>query len=500
VQLGLILLFVFVNLTLHINRVPLFQEEPRAAIIAQEMLFTGEYLVPTFLQEPSHDVKPPLQNWLIAAISMKSGIVSNFNARIFTIVAFLLLGVLVYALLERINADVAFAASAIVLTNFLMLCENGNKGEPDMLLTVFTFLGYFFYIKNPVAIRYIAVSSVFTGLGILAKGIPMAYLYPGLLIHSLLAGQDRWKRVGFLTCHALLSLILPAIWLLAYSVRGDIFSLFGGFSSGVMGKTGGSFWMHITAQPLRLLAVFLPWSLVLAFAFKRSETKESVYRSSLWMAVCTFVLLLVLVHGSRDRYFMPAFPFLAIAAAHHVDLEKRLSPKISRLGLLGLSILCIGLGIYCLIEGYYISAVAFLIAGITSLGISRKEFTIFGFAVTLGLFISVVYENGFYFSKTQTSHIPDKVAGDLVKHMERGVPIVISVVGNRVAMSLERVSRQPVYSRPMAAFDKYYLVTRSERLDPQCEEVSQTTFWQRRLPPKKTRTLFLRFCSASRQK
>ena len=79
-RVGLVGLFVAANLLCYAGRMPLFHEEPRCAIIAQEMLLTGDYVVPKVYQTP-YLKKPPMQNWLIALVSLPAGRVTELTAR-----------------------------------------------------------------------------------------------------------------------------------------------------------------------------------------------------------------------------------------------------------------------------------------------------------------------------------------------------------------------------------------------------------------------------------
>jgi len=57
--------FLALTLTLYIDRMRWTHEEPRRALVAQEMLLTKHYLYSTVYQAP-YFKKPPLHNWVIA--------------------------------------------------------------------------------------------------------------------------------------------------------------------------------------------------------------------------------------------------------------------------------------------------------------------------------------------------------------------------------------------------------------------------------------------------
>lgn len=259
-QVILISVFIFVNLILYIHRVPLFHEEPRRAIIAQEMIGTGDYIIPKVYQEFYHKT-PPLHNWLIAIISLREGMVSNFSARIVSVVSLILVGITVYFLLLRISIDIAFIAFVLSMTNYSMLYEYGNKAEPEILQVLFTLLAYFFYMKNPSDRRYVVTSSICMGLGILIKGMSPLFFYPGLILHALLNPQIRIKRLKSLLFHLLLSLVLPLIWMVLYYLRTDSHDFINGFLLEIGGRAEGNFkkfFSYVPIYPWKVFAALLP--------------------------------------------------------------------------------------------------------------------------------------------------------------------------------------------------------------------------------------------------
>lgn len=475
----LISVFIFVNLILHINRVPLFHEEPRRAIIAQEMILTGDYILPKVYQEFYHK-KPPLHNWLIAAVSIRDGIVSNFNARIVSVVSLLLVGITVYLLLLRISVDMAFVAFIISVTNYSMLYEYGNKAEPEILQVLFTWLAYFFYIKNPADIRYITISSVCMGLGILTKGVSPLFFYPGLVLHALLNPEIRIKRLKSLFFHLVLSSVLPLTWVVWYYFRTDSHSFINGFLFEVGGRAKGNFrkfFSYLLIYPWEVLAALLPWSLVLFFTFKKEKVKDEVYESSFLIFASSFLIFMITA-GSRSRHLMPAFPFFAIVSAFHISPHKPLNQTFSRLSLWVFSGVCLSAGIYFLRGSFYVNGVVFFLLAVISGLISRKQYLILDYILILSLLYLVAYENGIYFHKIKTRPDYKDTAGFLVKDLDKSKPIVIdtNVVHMRLALDIERTIRKPVYSRRSANFDDYYLIAGPQSLNPSCRELSRVNY------------------------
>ncbi|MCA1933688.1 MAG: hypothetical protein LDL13_08930, partial [Calditerrivibrio sp.] len=75
------LIIVLVDLLFISSNVHLHHEEPRRAIIAQEMILTGDYIVPRVYGE-IYNKKPPLQNWLISVFAYRDKFVEDIDARL----------------------------------------------------------------------------------------------------------------------------------------------------------------------------------------------------------------------------------------------------------------------------------------------------------------------------------------------------------------------------------------------------------------------------------
>jgi len=397
-----ILLFIFINLTSYANKMPLFHEEPRRVIVAQEMILTGDYIVPKVYQKPYYK-KPPFHNWIIALFSLPQGKVTDYSARLVSVLAFLSLGILVYLLLAKMNKNVALTAFLIIMTNYLLMCEYGNKAEPDMLLTTLTFLSYFFYIRNPTQLSSIFISSLFMGAGILTKGVSPVFFYPAMLIYILWKSPRPAQRIKYLVIHLFLSLILPIGWVILYSLHGNLNLLLNIFNSEVKLRTQWSifnFLKHLIYYPIKIWIVLLPWSLVLFISFRKNVQKNEILETSFIIFIFSLIIFSFLPE-SRDRYLMPAFPFFAIFAAHHIDENMTVSLKISKFIFKSFILTFLGGSIFFFYKGFYIQIALFIIASLIIFFFQKKEFRVITFSVIISLTFLIAYEHGLYFYRSQ---------------------------------------------------------------------------------------------------
>src|SRR5260221_9094328 len=116
-ELALLLLFVLGAYFTRMTDLSMRGEESRRGLIAREMLTTGDWIVPRCQGVPLFS-RPPLQNWLIAGVSLVRGDVDKVALRLPSDCAILLTVILIYAyartFLTRMGAFIAGAAYASI--------------------------------------------------------------------------------------------------------------------------------------------------------------------------------------------------------------------------------------------------------------------------------------------------------------------------------------------------------------------------------------------------
>lgn len=107
--------------------------EPREALVAQAMIAEGNWTLPT-TNGTDIAYKPPLFHWTAAAVSVLTGEVDEYTARVPSALALTLMvlaGFMFYA--KRKDPETAFLAAFITLTNF-EVHRAGVACRVDMLL------------------------------------------------------------------------------------------------------------------------------------------------------------------------------------------------------------------------------------------------------------------------------------------------------------------------------------------------------------------------------
>jgi len=110
-------------------------EESRWARVAQEMIDTGDWIVPRQQVKPFPD-RPPLNSWAMILASKVTGGVNLAAVRLPTVLATLLTTLLVYLYSRNFLSRLGAFAAAACYTTMAQVLQLGRMGESDGLLTL----------------------------------------------------------------------------------------------------------------------------------------------------------------------------------------------------------------------------------------------------------------------------------------------------------------------------------------------------------------------------
>ena len=315
-------LLLFPALLIHLGLVVFIDDEGIRSLVAQEMLWTGNWLVPT-MHADIYLNKPPLWNWILAASFTLHGEASEWAARLPTVVSLLAFAGTTYLFsrphfgryLAAVHAltvvtcgrmlfwdsmlaliDVCF--SWLVYTQIMLLYHFGRRGRWweafgwTYLLTVATFL---------------------------LKGLP-AVVFQGLSVFAILGWTREWKQlwrpahlVTGLGCLALLALYYVP-YAGAVDLRLVAERLFSESSKRTAVAQG--LWEtvgHVVAFPFEMSYHFLPWTLFLVYLLRRGSW--ALLRTNDFAAFCLVAFLwnlpvYWLSPNVYPRYLLMLFPLL----------------------------------------------------------------------------------------------------------------------------------------------------------------------------------------------
>jgi len=313
-------------------RDPAKWEEPRRALISIEMITSGDYVVPRLLGEPYLN-KPPLFNWLGAAISGYR--IDRVGPPAFRIVSLSAL-VVVCLLLWRLGISGAWPRPdplpGLLFATMGIVVQYGRAGEIDMLLCALTTSALacfeFGRRRRSVVLQWI-VPQIFVGLGVLTKLVAPLVFYPAVLVTAWRRRRDcPFSPTAFIAGLALMSAIVGA-WLFFYSQRqplGPLVARWGyeaahRFRNADPGDGLSTVLIHVLVYPFVVVGKTLPWSLWLSVFLWREPRRrlaEALRDPFLYLAAAVSVTVFLgpafAVEG-RGRYLMPALPFVSLGAA-----------------------------------------------------------------------------------------------------------------------------------------------------------------------------------------
>ncbi len=180
-------------------------DEPRFAVIARDMVFTGEWLFPRVGGDLYQD-KPPLFFWMLAASYSLIGSVKAW----FLVPAFLAAGgvlLTIYDLGRRLVSRQAGLAAALLVLCTLQFTVAMRGAQIDPVLCAFTTLAVYGLCRHLLlgpSWRWYVIAGFACGLGVITKGVgflPLLMLVPFFLLRhfrwqglaAIDAGRGGWR-------------------------------------------------------------------------------------------------------------------------------------------------------------------------------------------------------------------------------------------------------------------------------------------------------------------
>lgn len=377
-----------------LGHVELRGEEPRRAVVALEMLESGEYVVPHMSGHTYYN-KPPLFNWAVAGSLAIFGGTEAWMVRLPSLVAFWLIGLLTFLACDRwLDRRSAVWAALFYLTGGeLLFYGTVMTGELDLFYSLIVFLqalAIFAFMQRRAWAALFVASYALAGVGFLTKGLP-SVAFQGLTIVASLIAFGHTRRL-FDPRHALGLATFGVIvggyfWLYAQQepVRPFLVSLFQEASqrTGLESKFGELVEGTINF-PVVVLKLLLPWSLLIAWLFRKDAWPR------LWanpwtkfcLVFCAVNMPLYWFSGElRNRYIYAFFPFVLIPIAHILALDFDLRPRMrawtGRIAQVVLLALVAGALVIPFVEpfrtfdGVLLTGIVWAVAGVTILVLHR---------------------------------------------------------------------------------------------------------------------------------
>lgn len=307
---------------------PLDKEEPRRSLISRTMLDTGDYLVPTLLDQP-YTAKPPFFNWLVAATSLpNSKEITEFTARLPSVLTLALLtATMVIGMRTFLSIrGQMFLGVALLLSPELM--RKAMLAEIELTFTLLVTLSiwtwYWNYHRQRSGLGLWLVPFFFTTLAFFTKGPPALLFFYLSTVPFLILEKN--LRALFSLGHAIglaFMVLIVGSWIFILLDSVGIDTLRQTLEREMLAR--GTFrstnevLQHILVYPIELGVAMLPFSLLLCLLVLRSAREALIQRfGSLYIFSLLAILVNLPVYLSRDaavRYFLPMFPTALVIAA-----------------------------------------------------------------------------------------------------------------------------------------------------------------------------------------
>jgi 4-amino-4-deoxy-L-arabinose transferase-like glycosyltransferase len=330
-------------------------DEAIRSLVAQEMLWSGNYISPE-MHGDAYLNKPPLWNWILSISFWMHGGASEWAARLPTVIGLIGFAATTYFFskkhfpryLAAIHAltvitcgrmlfwdsmlaliDVTF--SWVIYAQIMLLYEHGRKGEWW---------------------KAFAWSYGLTAVAFMLKGLP-AIVFQGLTVFAILGWTKSWKKF-FSPAHILSGLACVGalgLYYWQYSHFVDLSKVAERIfvESGKRTAVAHGWWeslKHIVAFPFEMSYHFMPWTLLLVYLFQRGSWRLLKTNDFAAFALVAFLVNIPIYWLSPNvypRYLLMLFPLL-FASLLFLHSQHKVERSRSFLGLryvlLGLMALC----------------------------------------------------------------------------------------------------------------------------------------------------------------
>lgn len=331
------LVAVVVGLAVNLGDRPMSAHEIFAAQTAREMVWSGDWVSPTYNGQ-SRLKKPPMMYWAQAGASKVVGAdppVPRWVARLPSALAAGALAGMTVLLGARVFGREVGVTAGLMACGTFALAVYGSNARPDMLYGALCALATLGWVSASLRApgeagqgRDALVGWIGAGLATLAKGPHLpALLLLGLIVHLLIARRGREiVRVVRPLAGLCVFLLISLPWIVAVLIRHpDAPALW--WSELIAGRVDAeSTELSAWLDPYYLYAIpgfLLPWSVFLPFGlcapFVRGRSDLARGRVLFWMGV-TVVVVMSLPNHRRDYYMLPIVaPTMAVIAAGASD-------------------------------------------------------------------------------------------------------------------------------------------------------------------------------------
>lgn len=310
---------------------PLHADEPTRALVALEMMISGNYVEPTINGIPYLN-KPPLYNWILAGVYTLSGSVNELWTRIPAVISLLLFGFTIYRVLKnRLGPRIAMITTLAFLTCGRILFYDSMLGLIDILYGWITFVmitSIYIYERKDKKVGLFLIAWGLTGIGFMMKGLPsLVFLLFTLGTWLIATGKWRWLFSWPSLAGTGLFLLMTGTYYYVLSREAGLKQYFITLWEQSVQRTpvshgAGSTLLHLFIFPFEQIYHLFPWGLLMIALIRKSLIRDIRQHRILVFASLVFLVNLLVYWISPDtrpRYLFPLYPLLLAVMFWNID-------------------------------------------------------------------------------------------------------------------------------------------------------------------------------------
>jgi 4-amino-4-deoxy-L-arabinose transferase-like glycosyltransferase len=318
-------------------------DEPTRAVVALEMIVSGNYITPTINGDFYYN-KPPLYNWIIIAYYKLAGNYSEFTLRLPVVVGLLLFGLTIFLFVRRhLGNKQGFIVAILFITSGRILFWDSFLGLIDITFSWLVYLSFMLIYHFREKKQYLAlflVSYFLTGITFLMKGLP-SLVFQGITLLAFFSYNREFRKL-FSWKHfagiGLFLLIVGAYYYAYFQVHPFDLKIFKTLFSESEKRTiinygWYRFTTHLFTFPLEMFYHFFPWSVLWIYFFRRdfrSTLREHPFLRFNFIVFIFNILIYWTSPESYPRYIFMLFPPLFTILVFHFFRDLAKNGKYSR--------------------------------------------------------------------------------------------------------------------------------------------------------------------------
>lgn len=323
----------------NLDVVPFIGDEGIRSLVALEMKWSGNYIVPTMNGEYYFN-KPPLYNWLIIGISELFGEYGEWPARTLTLIFLGVFALTVYHFTRKyFDRNTALAMALLLITSGRILFWDSMLGLIDICFSWVIYVNFMLWFTLPkkgkwtqlFTLSYILIAAAF-----LLKGLP-AVVFQGITVIAALWFHQQLRRQFFAPAHILgvfLFLVICGVYYLSYTRYVDLETVFSVLLEQSLKRTGthhsiSETILHLFTFPFEQMYHFLPWSVLIISvfhpAFRRIISSNELIKYSFIILLANLIVYWTSVEV-YPRYllmFIPLFNIIMWSVLIHEDADSK---------------------------------------------------------------------------------------------------------------------------------------------------------------------------------